>query len=241
MKKYMIPIIGLSLVLVSFSGEKLPEDETSPGKNRKRVLIIGFQQDKMTSNFYLKDDIASKTKISPDSLESLYSQAIIDGFTSIASKELEFIPCYDNRIVLEIHKQVRYDLKKDIVLTDITMMDMNTYKDFLNRYNADYLLFINQYKFSWMGNPFNAVFHIINYNLFNDSQNRLYAGQTSFNMEKIKPLAELDGKYKKQAKKIIVQCEKAVLLNRNTASHPIPETQVLLNPKLTQIFSRDKK
>jgi hypothetical protein len=211
MKKYIIPIIGLSFVLISFSGEKLAEEKNSPGKDRKRVLIIGFQQDKMTSNFYLKDDIASKTKVSPDSLESLYSQAIIDGFTNIVSKELEFIPCYDNRIVLEIHKHVRYDLEKDIILTDLTMLDMNTYKDFLNRYNADYLLFINQYKLSRMGNPFNVVFHIINYNLFNDSHNRLYAGQTSFNMEKLIPLAELDVKYKKQAKKIIVQCEKAIL------------------------------
>ncbi len=211
MKKHIILIISLGFVLMSFSGKKLPEGKNSPGKDRKRVLIIGFQQDKMTSNFYLKDDIASRTKVSPDSLGSLYSQAIIDGFTSIISKELEFIPCYDNSIVQKIHKLVRYDIEKDIVLTDLTMLDMNTYKNFLNRYNADYLLFINQYKLSWMGNPFNAVFHIIDYNLFNDFQNRLYAGQTSFNMEEIKPLAELDVKYKKQAKKIIVQCKKVIL------------------------------
>ena len=230
MKKYIIPIIGLSFVLISFSGKKLPEDKNLPGKDRKRVLIIGFQQDKMVSNFYLKEDIANKTNVSPDSLESLYNQAIIDGFASIVSKDLEFIPCYDNKIILEIHKLARYDLEKDIILTDLTMLDMNTYKNILNRYNADYLLFINQYKLRWMGNPFNAVFHIIDYNLFNNFQNRLYAGQTSFNMANIKPLAELDVKYKKQAKKIIVQCKKVILLNRNTTS-PILETQVLLNPK----------
>jgi hypothetical protein len=187
MKKILslIFIVMISALAIAEKGKDAVDSELNTGN--PVVLVLGLENGDLISNYYMHTDIAERTGIKEDSIEAAYTSTLLSKLNENNKARLNFVPCEQPFSVA-------------------TQESVNT---LLNKWDADYLLHINQYEINWMGEPYYTLHHIVNYELLNAKSRKLYSGKTSFSTAELVPLKALDKKHDKIAKKIVKQTLKA--------------------------------
>ncbi len=206
-KFLVLALIISSLAELTFGKEEPKKVTSDAGYNR--VLVIGFETTNFVSNYYMNEQIAENSGLTIDSLEYFYNSYLLNQLSEDSETALVLIPVDNGKTLNQFYNCIDYS--KTEKEGTIEIKDAMQIKNILNEYNANHVLFIDKYELNWEGDPFNTLFHVINYSILNEDNGKIYSGKAYFNIEKITPLDEIGKKYTKQVKKIIAQTEKTVL------------------------------
>ncbi|NBC82852.1 MAG: hypothetical protein GVY19_05665 [Bacteroidetes bacterium] len=207
MKKVLLTIVVcFSVFVLHAKGTDKMEGESE--KTARTVLVVGFEKENLQSNYYNPSQIAEKTGIKEDSLHYQFSEAIIKHLHQHSNFRLVEVEDYGN--MSDFYRQVNYTRDDNEVYVDLSSYDQGQYQKLLKKYDANYFLFINSYKLSWKGEPFNTVFHIMNYSVFNNEKEKMYEGVAYFDAAGLTSLDELDKKYDKEARQIASRVKRSI-------------------------------
>jgi hypothetical protein len=208
--KAKMKLVVLALLAIGLGSPVIGKDKpvkSDAGYNR--VLVIGFEATNFVSNYYMNEQIAENSGLTIDSLEFHYNSFLMDKLSKDSETALVLIPVDNGKTLNNFYNCIDY--AKSGKEGSVEIKDELKIKSILDEYNANHILFIDKYELNWEGEPFNTLFHVINYSILNEDEGKVYSGHAYFNIEKITPLDEIGKKYTKQVKKIIAQTEKTVL------------------------------
>lgn len=210
--KVLIPIFILPLLILgnSFTSPKDAGDKKSNSKDpkgsKKTVLIVGIKDGNLTSNYFMAEHIAERTSIAKDSLEEVFSREISKSLSKRDDSGFHFIR-FESKKDKSLLNKVQYKKEKDMMVSDLSQLNDEDYQQLLSQYNADYVLFLDQYYLKYEGGS--NLFHIFNYDIYNQNKKNIVSGKTFFNTAELLPLANYEKKYEKSGNKIIDQLQKA--------------------------------
>jgi hypothetical protein len=178
MKKLFYLIFLLNIKALLFA-EKVEDNVTT-------ILVLGLDKGDIQSNYYMIEDIAKGIHTSPDSVEIIYNEAIVDKLNTSEKSNFEFITIDESKI------------------------DKNDLNKLFSNFNADYILSFEKYELNWKGEPYYILFNVINYNLYNRKSEAITSGQSYFDTPELQPLSQMDRKFQKMADRIALQTTKVL-------------------------------
>ncbi len=144
------------------------------------ILVIGFG-DNVASNYFPKVEIAEKLKVSLEEIDSLLNQKLNNQVQALEIRRISFITKPTNKEIKYLRGHIHFHGEPGQISATIN----DKYKDFfinlLAEHKADYLLVYNEYFLRWQEVPFNTLFHIFSYTLFDQSLQEVSKGQDHFN------------------------------------------------------------
>jgi hypothetical protein len=208
--KAIILIFICSAILLSPLASSPKDNVKTNGKNprtaKRTVLIIGLKEENITSNYFMAENIAERTSLAKDSIGSAFSRMLSESIVNSGNPRFEFICCLSNKNNNEILSKVQYKFDKDMLVSDLSGLKDSDYQDFLNSYNADYVIFLDHYFLKYLNG--NSLFHILNYDVYNRDKKNIIVGKTYFNSAELLPLVNYEKNYKKAGAKIVQQLDK---------------------------------
>jgi hypothetical protein len=181
--------------------------ESSPEKvnpSAPTILVIGFEKDNLTSNYYGDDYLSKQFGISEDSLHLYYFSSIFNKLKSI--NPLQYKNCNNKQNLTQFHNIIN----RTSAITENSNESIGSQlSDLLDQHNSEFILYINQYQINWSGQPFNTIVHLMDYALFDRNNKEVLNGQMFFNSEEITPLFS-QKKAERRIKQLVQRIERAV-------------------------------
>jgi len=174
----MLLIILITGFSVSISAKT---DHVKAHRSSKKILIIGLN-DNIKSDYYYKELISEESGIPSDSLERVFNQTIATHLIQ-SSDEFSLLNDIDNYPA--ITNNIRVDGEKEKCSSNLSMVDSQQFKDFLEETGADYLLILNRYYLKKQEEPFNTLFYFISYSLYNKDKKELATDANYFTTMKV--------------------------------------------------------
>jgi hypothetical protein len=176
--KILISTILLFSIFVTVAATSSPKKLNS---NNPTILVVGFEKDNLTSNYYGNDYLSKQFGVSQDSLHLFYFTSIYEKLKSINPSIYQ--PIYNQKNLPEF-----YNLYHQNTPTNSNESENRVIADMLELNNSDFLLYIKQYEVNWSGEPFNTIVHLMEYSLIDDKKNEVLNGQLFFNSESLDPI-----------------------------------------------------
>ena len=139
------------------------------GNNRttgqtRNILVVGFANN-VLSDFFPKVSLAENINVAPDQFDAMLHRKLVSGFGSLPNGTHNFIVVEDYVKTLQIRQMLHLKGEKPELHTDPSSSGTQALKQIMQQYQADYLLVFRQYHFKWQDEPFNSLFHILNYSV----------------------------------------------------------------------------
>ncbi|MGD2033628.1 MAG: hypothetical protein PVF73_01125 [Bacteroidales bacterium] len=186
MKRILFICILVNLIYLA-EAKKGKEPSEIEGKDKTAtILVLGLDKGDIQSNYYMTEDIARGIKTSLDSLEIAYNEALINKLNSSSKSNFNYV----------------------------TINDINVDKKNLNhlftRSGADYILSFEKLEVNWKGEPYDILFNIIDFSLYDRDADSLVDGQSYYDVSELTPFSQIEKKLQRMADKIALQASKAI-------------------------------
>jgi len=180
----------LVLFFLSLSTSVEANKRTGSVKPDITILVIGFG-DNVASNFFPKVEIAEKLNIPLHEFDSILNQKLNKQVQAIDIRQLNFITRESIKEINHLRGHIHFHGESGQIAAIIIDRYKEFFKNLLNEHKADYLLVYNEYYLRWQELPFNTLFHIFSYTLFDQSLSEISNGQDHFNTFSLVPGSEL--------------------------------------------------
>ena len=180
---------------------------------RAGVLVVGFEREKIASNYYHDGMIAEKIDIPVDSLAAHFNRAIVDRLAGVTSGPARFI-----RVARDatgnIPARVRREGDEERRRDDLSRVAPGELARLLDTFEAGYLLVMSQYYMKREEEPFPYLYHIINYEVYDRAGVKRHEGNASFDTPDLFQAGRLDKHYRKVASRILDRVQRVVTGDR---------------------------
>lgn len=187
-------------------------DNMKTSQSSKKILIIGLN-DNIKSDYYYKELISEESGIPSDSLERVFNQTIAAHLIQ-SSNEFSLLNDIDNYPT--ITNNIRVDGDKEKCTSNLSMVDNQQFKDFLEDTGAEYLLILNRYYLKKQEEPFNTLFYFISYSLYNKDKKELTTDANYFTTMKVETPEHMKKASRKASEKIATSILKLVAQDTST-------------------------
>lgn len=190
-------------------------DKVKPSQSSKKILVIGLNNN-IKSDYYYRELISEESGIPTDSLENVFNQ-IIAAHLIQSSNEFSLLNDIDNYPT--IINNIRVDGDKEKCTSNLSMVNNQQFKDFLEDAGAEYLLIINRYYLKKQEEPFNTLFYFISYSLYNKDKKELVTDASYFTAMKVETPVLMKKASQKASEKIATSILKLVAQDISTTQN----------------------
>jgi hypothetical protein len=176
---FLVSILVLFLTDTATALKKKKQDNNG-GESGVVVLVVGFGNN-VNSNFFPRVDMAQKMGVRQDEIDSLLNQKLLEGFSDVSVKNIDFINPSDFSLISQTRNCFEFTGDPGYIQPELIVAFEAQIQDLLELYNADYLLLYNQYYLRWQEEPVRTLFHIFSYTVFNKKMQAVSKGQEHFN------------------------------------------------------------
>ena len=152
-------------------GNKSEETQTT-----KKILILGLN-DNIKSDYYYNELIAEESGIPKDSLELTFNRIIAN---NIALSRIDFIPVQNTGKCSKVVNNIKVKGEQEECISDLSEVDNQNFQDLLSNAGAEYVLILNRHFIKKQEKPFNTLFYIVSYSLYNKEKQEIGNGSSYF-------------------------------------------------------------
>lgn len=187
MKKGLIVTALLVAYMATLAAKGDKPEKKADTKSEPVVLVVGLNENDLSSNYYGTDDIAKEVGTTTDSLAAVYTKAIFDNLNNSDKYHLKFIS-----------------------LNTLHNPKPSDYNNLIEKTGADYILALKKYEVNYKGEPYYTLLHMVNFDLYNKDSKSILEGQSYFDAETLQPVSKMEKQYRRMANKIALQAKKAI-------------------------------
>jgi hypothetical protein len=166
----------------------------------KNLLVVGFG-DQVHSNYYPRIDIAQKLETGLDNLDITLNQKFLDSFNGLRNNRVNLVKVKSYDDISAFRRMFSFVGSEDELSLVPTEVDELKLGALIKHYEADYIIVYSQYYLKRQEAPFNTLFHIFNYKLFDNEMNELMKGQEYFNTFDLVSADELSKQFQRAIRK----------------------------------------
>ncbi len=174
-------------------------------EGKTKVLVVSFIEDNFYSDIYSKEEIAKTNDIEKEEVIHLYDAKVAQIFKDISNEEVSYIQCPTN-MVDELRYQINFTKSQkrgmEIVTSDLSDISDTQFASFINTCNVDYVIFINAFRMSWVGDPQYKLDNGIHYSIYNQKKEEVTSDVAIFSTPKLIPITKMEKKCTKSVGKL---------------------------------------
>jgi len=220
MKHLRTSIILAALLITAIApgafakGNKNEENPTA-----KKILILGLKNN-IKSDYYYNGLIAEESGIPEDSLELTFNRIIAN---NIALSRIDFIPIQNNGKCGSVVNNIKVKGEQEDCISDLSEVDNQSFHDLLSNAGAEYVLILNRHFIKKQEQPFNTLFYIVSYSLYNKEKQEISNGSSYFTAMHIESAEIMKKASRKSSDKI------ASIILKLVAQQPAESPSLLLS------------
>ena len=174
--KQLSTILATLFLFLSISLIQAKGNKTEAGTDMKKILILGLK-DNIKSDYYYKGLISEESGIPEDSLELVFNRTIAN---NMAQQHIEFIPAISSGNCTKVLNYITVKGEKDECTADLSQVDNQCFRDLLSGAGAEYALILNRHYLRKQEQPFNTIFYIVSYSLYDKEKKEISSGSNYF-------------------------------------------------------------
>jgi len=206
-------LIRYSIIAILFSGLLIIFATNAQGNTRKSanrekagetsqitILVIGFGNN-ITSNYFPLVDAAEKLEIPYAEYDSVLNQKLSNEFQELDFRKVRFATASSYYEVGKLRNMLFYPGEMGNAAHIICQTHNQELIEVIRNYEADYMVVYGQYQLKWQEEPFNTLFHILDYTVFDSNLQEIYRGQEHFNTFSLARTNELQRNFQRLVKR----------------------------------------
>ena len=197
MKKLSATALFVLFILGSFSF-------TEP-ERKKRILVVSFIEDNFYGDIYSNKDIAKTNNIEEEEVVQLYNEMLSGIFKELSDEEVDYVQCPAD-LAVSIHEHVSFENKpinrKNRITTNVSGFSKEEFDQFLSQCGTDYVVFINAFRMSWIGEPQFKLENRIHYSIYGKMKEEVTSDVAIFSTPKLVPVTKMERKCTKTVGKL---------------------------------------
>lgn len=198
MKNLSIATLLMVFICTSFSFKEANEE-------KKKVLVVSFIKDNFSGDIYSNEDIAKTNNIQKGEVVELYDEMLSGIFKALSDEETTYVQCPAD-MMKTIHHQVSFENKpengKNKIIADVSGFGKEHFNELLSKCDTDYVIFINAYRMSWVGEPQFKLENSIHYSIYSKIKEEITSDVATFSTPKLVPIAKMEKKCSKTVGKV---------------------------------------
>jgi hypothetical protein len=169
------------------------------------VLVVGFDNASLLSNYYGKDYLSEKIGVPADSIHYYYYSSIFEKLSSFGGPIYKGLDNIQGLIRVLPANQTGTTVSQNPNSGKLP----NHFSELMKQYGSEYLLHFSQYQINWSGEPFNTIVHLVDYSLYDRNEKEILSGQIFFDSEDTSPFPA-QKRAEKRMKQFIARIERVI-------------------------------